>query len=133
MKVEAFKDLLKHYYDYQRSAIQIEKELDDLLYEMTGVKGIRYDRVPSSFNPELSEESRLEYIEKKAEKEAELDFTYAALKIIEMKLSKLSEEDKEICLNVLNRKVTYEEAGKKRGYSKHGMWVKVKREIEKIM
>ncbi len=133
MKVEAFKDLLKHYYDYQRSIVQIREDMDALLYEMTGVKGIRYDRVPSSYVPGMADEKKLEYIERLNEKETELDFTYAAIKMIEMKLSKLSKEDKEICLDVLNRKVTYEEAGKRKGYSKNGMWVKVKREIEKIM
>lgn len=133
MKVETFKDLLKHYCDYQMSIDQIRSEIDNLFYDMTGVKGISYDKVPSSFNPDISEQTKLEYIERIAEKEAELDFTYSAIRIIEMKLSKLSKEDKEICLDILNRNITYEEAGRKNGYSRNGMWAKVKREMEKIL
>ena len=133
MKVEAFKDLLKHYYDYQESIVQIQEDMDLLLYDMTGVKGISYDKIPLSFDPKLSEQIKLEYIERMAEKEAELDFTYAAIRMIEMKLSKLPKEDKKICLDILNRNITYEEAGKKIGYSKHGMWQSVKRKMEKIL
>lgn len=133
MKVEAFKDLLKHYYDYQVSIVQLKSELDDLLYEMTGVKGISYDRIPSSFNSKISEERRLEYIEMLEEKEAELDFTYAAIRLLEVKLSKLSSEEKDLCIDILNKKVTYEEAGKEKGYSAAGMWKKVKENLKKVL
>ncbi|MBR0456513.1 MAG: hypothetical protein IJJ01_07560 [Firmicutes bacterium] len=133
MKVEAFKDLLKHYYDYQMSILQIKEELDVLLYEMTGVKGISYDKIPSSFNPEISEDRKLDFIERLNEKEAELDFTYAAIKLIEMKLSKMTEEEKTLCVEILNRKITYEEAGRNNKYSTSRMWKIVKENLKKVL
>lgn len=133
MTTESFKKLLSSYYEYQKNISKIKDELEDLLYQMTNVKAIRYDKAPSSFNPGLNEEIRLDLIEKKEEMETELEYTILAIRLIEMKLKKLSPEDKQICLEILNRKVTYEQAAIEKGYSKNALWSQVKKKIEGIL
>ena len=133
MKTESFKKLLGSYYDYLNSAQQLKGEINLIIYDMENVKAIQYDKEPSSFNAQFAQERMLDLIEKKAEKELELEYTTTAIRLIELKLSKMDEEDKELCLNILNKKITYEEAGKKKGYSKNGMWNVVKNKLEDVL
>ena len=44
MDYKTFKNELSNYRAYQKSLIQINDEIELIVYEMTGVKGIRYDK-----------------------------------------------------------------------------------------
>lgn len=131
--VNSFKNILENYGKYLKEVKTTRQELKDIFYLMTGVSGVRYDKLPSSYNPELSEERKLELIDKYNEKKLELCFLLVSIKFIRTKLSKLSEEDKKACLEIIVEGVTNEKAGKKRGYSHSGMWSKVNRSLEKIL
>ena len=133
MNYNAFKNELRNYYSYLKSVDEIREEIELIHYEMTGVKGIRYDREPSSFNPELSEEKKLELIEEKEEKELELRFTLNAINLIEKKISKLSPGDKDACLKIIAEGISYEDVSRSKGYSKGGMWKRIRRELTKIL
>ncbi len=133
MDYKAFKNELENYYKHLKNKDDIESEIEMILYEMTGVKGIRYDKEPSSYNPELSAEKRLELIERKEEKEIELDYTNASIKYIEMKLKKLPEEDRRICLKIISEGVSAEKIRREVGYSKSGIWKRIKRELTGIL
>ena len=129
----SFKNELENYESYLIAKEQIEQEIEQIIYVMSGVRGIRYDKEPGSFNPELSEEKRLDLIEKKSEKEIELAFIVHAIKLIELKLSKLSKEDKEICMRIIAEGESSEAVSRQNGYTRGGMWKRIKREISRIL
>ena len=133
MDYSGFKNELKNYYKHLENVDRLKEDIEQIIYEMSGVKGIRYDKERSSYNPELANEKRLEMIEKIAEKEIELDYTLAAIKYIEMRLKKLSDDDRKICLKVISDGVSAEKVGREIGYSRPGVWKRIKRELEKIL
>lgn len=133
MDYKTFRNILQDYYKYQRNVENIKEQLKDLLYEMTGVKGVQPDKVPVTYNPSLSAERQLELIEKKAELETELEYTILAIKVIEKKLSKLDQRDKDMCLDIIARNISYESYGNQIGYTPSGLWRKVKRDLERVL
>ena len=133
MDYRGSKNELGNYYQNLKHIDELKEEIELILYEMTGVKGIRYDKEPTSYNPELSAEKRLDLIDRKEEKEIELEYMTASVKYIEMKLSKLSKEDKEICLKIISEGVSAEKVRREVGYSKSGIWKRIKRELQGIL
>lgn len=133
MDYKTLKNELENYYKNLNDIDRIKEEIELILYEMTGVKGIRYDKEPSSFNPQLAAEKRLELIEKKEDKEIELRYLIASTKFIESKLKKLTEEDKNICLRIIAKGISAEKVRHEVGYSKSGLWKRIKRELTGII
>lgn len=133
MDYKSFKNELENYYKHLRSVDDLKEQIELILYEMTGVKGVRYDKEPTSHNPQLSSERKLELIEKKEEKEIELEYTIASIRLIERKLAKLSDEDKQICLRIISEGVSAEKVRQEVGYSKSGIWKRIKRELQGIL
>ena len=133
MDYKAFKNELESYYKHLRNVDQLREDIELILYEMTGVKGVRYDKEPTTYNPQLSNERKLELIEEKEEKEIELEYTMASIRLIERKLAKLSDEDKQICLKIISEGVSAEKVRKQVGYSKSGIWKRIKRELQGLL
>lgn len=133
MDYKAFKNELQNYYKHVRNRDKVVEQIENIIYEMTGVKAIRYDKERSSFNPSLASERREELSARLEEKEIELNYIEASIKFIEMKLKKLSDEDKEICLKIISEGVSAEKVRRKVGYSKSGIWKRIKRELEGIL
>ena len=133
MDYKGFKNELQNYYKHLENIDRINEDIDKILYEMTGVKGVRYDKAPSMYNPELASERRYELSEMLEEKEIELDYTVAAVKYIEMKISKLSKEDKQICIDIISKGISAEKIAKENGYSRSGIWARIKRELSGIL
>ena len=133
MNYDTFKNLLKNYYDYLKNVDRLKEEIQKVFYIMTGVSGIDYDKVSVSYNPTLSEQRKLELIEKKAELELELEYTILAIKLIEMKLTKLPDAEKVACLQVIAKKASYESYGNKMGYTSSGLWRKMKKDLERVL
>ena len=133
MDYQSFKNELENYYTYKKDVMIIDEDIDNLLYEMTGVKGVRYDKTPISANPSLAHERLLEMIEKLHWKEKEKRRLELNIQYIEDKLSMLSDEDKKICLDLIAKKGNSILISSDHGYSKSGVWARVKREIKKIL
>jgi len=133
MNVETFKKQLSSYRDFKKVLLRVNSEISDVLYELTGVKGVRFDRSPSSYNPNLAETKRLELVDKYNEKLLEKEYIEKGIEFIEYKLSKMEEDDKKIVLAILADNVSYERMGGKVGYSRTGIWSKVQRDLKKIL
>ena len=58
MNYTQFKNEMKNYSIYLKSKEKLEQDIEILVYEMSGVKGIRFDKERMSFNPDLSNEIR---------------------------------------------------------------------------
>ena len=128
MDYRTFKNELENYYSYIKEINKLKQDIDDIVYEMSGCRGIDYSKIPMTYNAELAQERILELIELKSKKDAELNRLYLNKKSIEDKLSLLEPEDREICLNIVAKKKRNIE-----GYSRSGAWSRVKRELEKVL
>lgn len=136
MRYELFVLQLKMLKAYEESKEDIEREIDDIVYQFCGVKGVRFDKEPAQYNQYLSQEAFYEMSERLKEPEKELDFTVMAIKrmkpIVEENISKLPELTQKAVKLLFFENKTYEEVGNIIGYSDHGIWQKVRRDVEKL-
>lgn len=136
MRYELFVLQLKMLKAYEESKEDIERQIDDIVYQFCGVKGVRFDKEPAQFNQYLSQEAFWEMSERLKEPEKELDFTIMAINrmkpIVEDNISKLPELTQKAVKLLFFENKTYEEVGNIIGYSDHGIWQKVRRDVEKL-
>lgn len=136
MRYELFVLQLKMLKAYEESKVDIEREIDDIVYQFCGVKGVRFDKEPAQYNQYLSQEAFWEMSERLKEPEKELDFTIMAINrmkpIVEKNISKLPELTQKAVKLLFFENKTYEEVGNIIGYSDHGIWQKVRRDVENI-
>lgn len=136
MKYDLFVLQMKMLKSYEESAEDIEREIDDICYQYAGVRAIRYDKQPIQFNNYIAIEMREKMMEALVEPQRQLDFTIYAINqlkpIVDCNIQKLPKDIQKAVKLLFWEHKTYEEVGKLLGYSDHGMWNKVRREIEKI-
>lgn len=132
MNYATFKNELRNLYSYERELNKINSSIADLRYVMTGVKGIDYSKTPASPNPEVVAEKRLDLIEQLEELETEKQRLTLNIKHIYTTLSKLNGNDMEIVMEIIVKKVNAEKVAIENGYSRSGIWARIKREIEKL-
>lgn len=130
MNYEIFISELRCYRHYVYESEKVRSKLEEIDYELIGVKGVRYDKAPGTHNPSLQAERRLELIEKRAEIESELKKLEVKKKMIVDEFNKLDTHTKLMCLEVMNGK-TLKQIAEKFGYSESGLMRKLKREIER--
>ena len=132
MNYATFKNELRNLYSYERELKKVDASIEDLSYLMTGVRGINYSKTPSSPNPEVVAEHRLDMIEDMEALLAEKQRLTLNIAHIYATLSKLDDADREAMIEILVKKVNAEKVAEERGYSRSGIWARIKREIEKL-
>jgi len=111
----------------------LKSQLDLILYDLGGVKGVHYDSVNIHGNPSVIEEKRLELYDKYNEKEKELEFTKLAIMQTEDVLNRMPKTLREMLIEVFVYGKTYRAVGEKYGYSYNGAWHYIKRETERYL
>ena len=132
MDYRTFKNEISNLKAYTRAARELECEIDALWYELSGVKGIQFDKLPISYNPELNESYRLDLIDEIETKQKELDFTLLAIERYKDELERLPDDIKDVVVQIFINGHTFAEIGQKVGFSDRGLHYRVKREIEKL-
>lgn len=136
MKYEMFVLQMKMLKQYKESKEDIEREIDDIVYQYCGVKAIRYDKQRYSFNQELSLEMQERLYRALDEPQRQLDFTIIAINqlepIVEENLNKLPSDIQKAIKLLVWEKMSYHDVGKIIGYSDHGLWKRIRKEVEKI-
>ena len=117
----------------KESEESLKSQLDLIIYDLGGVKGIHYDSVMVHGNPSVIEEKRLELIDKYNEKEKELEFTKLAIAQTEDVLGRMPSMLREMLIEVFVHGKTYRAVGEMFGYSYFGLWKYIKRETEKYL
>ena len=133
MTSKDFKVKFINYCNYLQGKKRLEEEIDYLYYRLSGVKAIRYDKIPTSYNPELSEELRLELCEQIERKIKEYQTWNTEYEYIRLVIRKLNTDEMNILVRLLVKKETYEHLGRELGYSSTGMWKYVESIIEGII
>ena len=133
MDYNTFTSNLANLERYKRSEKKLVEELEVILYELSGVKGISYDLQPVHGNPSLKAEKWLSLQDKYNAKEEELKFIRLAIRQTESTLNKMPGELQEMLTEVFCKGMTYKLVGELHGYSDHGLWQMLKRETEKFL
>ena len=111
----------------------LKTQLDLIIYDLGGVKGVHYDSVTVHGNPSVIEEKRLELIDKLNKKEHELKFTEMAIEQIEDILNSMPKTLREMLVEIYVDGKTFKKVDMIHGYSDNGLWHWMKRETEKFL
>lgn len=130
MNYKIFVSELRVYKQYVFEINKLKARIEEIEYLEQGVKGVRFDNVPSTFNPQLSEERRLELIEQKTQLEREVERLEMRKKLVIDEFEKLDTHTRLMCLEIMNGK-TLSQIGEMFGYTESGVMKKLKREIER--
>ena len=133
MTYEVFTKNLSQLKSYKKMKKELKNDLDIILYDMTGVKGVRYDSIPMSFNPSLSALKSLEMVEKYEDKLREYNWVCMSIEEVEKTLEGMPEDLQTMLKEKFVKGITFEKLGMKYGYSNHGLWCYMKRETEKFL
>ena len=133
MTYEVFTKNLSQLKSYKKMKKELKSDLDIILYDMTGVKGVRYDSIPMSFNPSLSAIKSLEMVEKYEDKLREFNWVCMCIEEVEKTLEGMPEEIQTMLKEKYVKGITYQKLGEKYGYSDNGLWHYMKRETEKYL
>lgn len=135
-------DSYRHKYDYQRSIDRLMREIEEIDEEMMGLghRGVEMTEeqakcplpMPSTTSPIFSNSKILGLIEKKTEKERQIDALKLALQQADM-VKRLSVEDQRLMQEVYHSERSVEDVARDHGYSKRGMYKHINAEIEKIL
>jgi len=136
MTYEIFALEMRSLKSYKESAEDIERRIDDIVYQYAGVRGISYDKQRVSFSENMLEEQRQRLYEALDEPQRELDFTVHAIQQLEPRVNRhlnaLPEDIKDAVILLFWKGWTYEQLGKKYGYTGRGMQYRVVREVTKL-
>ena len=132
MDYQTFKNEISNLKAYYRSLEELQRERERLFYDLTGVKGVRFDRQPGSYNQTMAENFRLEMIEQLDELDKEIEFTCQTIKRYESNLNRLPGDVRTLVILLFIKGKTFSEVGHIVGYSDHGIYHKIKKEIEKL-
>ena len=133
MTYETFTANLKCLKAYKKEKKRVLEELDLILYRETGVKGISYDKIPTSGNPQQIAFNRLEMVEDYEAKLKEYEFICSAIRETEKCLNRMPKELKYMLKDIFVEKMTYSKASVKYGYTEGGLWYHIRRETERYL
>ena len=130
--IDAFKRELENYSYYKINLKGTIKLIKYNEYLLSNVKGIDPSKEPGGSSSVWVESETFKRIS------AELDRLYKRrdlrimqIEHIESILDKLSEETRNACIDIYVRGKTYESISQKYGYSKGGLWYRIKAELNK--
>lgn len=135
-------DSYRHKYDYQRSIDLLTLEIEAIEEEMMGLthSGIELTEeqaksslpMPTTTSPIHSNTRMLDLIEKKTEKEAQIDALTLALRQADV-VKKLCVEDQRLMQDLYHSHQRAQDVADKHGYSIKGVYKHINAAIEKIL
>lgn len=135
-------DSYRHKYDYQKSIDRLTLEIEAINEEMTGLhhSGIALTEeqarsslpMPTTTSPIWSNERILSLIEKKTEKEQQIDALMLALQQADL-VKRLSVEDQRLLQDLYHSCQSAQDVADKHGYSIKGMYKHINGVIEKAL
>lgn len=131
-EIEIFKDELKYYLWLKDMVKRLEDKLEDLLYQMGGVKGISYDKVPVNMNEQNKNENKLDLIEKYNKIENELNKYKKRLDYIDGVLGAMNIYDRKMFLLKYEEGLSFQQIANQYYISKAGLFYRMQRVLEKI-
>lgn len=131
MITDLIKSELRSYKDYLSYRQHLKQQIMLIEHEMTGLKAIQYDKIPTTVNPEAAEQKRLGLIEKKDYYQSELTRTEMNINYVEKLLASLNDDDLKM-INILVSNETLREAGKRMYISHPTLYYRLMKIINKV-
>ncbi len=135
-------DSYRHKYEYQKSIDRLTLEIEVIEEEMMGLthSGIELTEeqaksplpMPTTTSPSHSNGRLLDLIEKKTEKEVQIDALTLALRQADV-VKKLCVEDQRLMQDLYHSCRSAEDVAGEHGYSKRGMYKHINAVIDKIL
>ena len=125
------KEEIRSYRQYKNYRKILNGRLDALWYELTGVKGIRYDKAHFNADPAVSEERRLTLLDKVEDLENELKRVESQIEHIDKLLAGMEKDDRELITYTLIKGNTYRSAENKFYITYSAISKKIDRILEK--
>lgn len=133
MDYRTFMNTYRSYLGLTERIQDIDLRISLLEYDMTGVKGVRFDKAPSTPNQASNEERMLDFIEKKAELEKEREILNKAVDNVKAIIDKeFRHISKDVALIIVRNAAgeSLEKLSEEYGYTPSGLWRYIKREVE---
>lgn len=131
-QIITFKEDLKNYRYLKSTIKKIQEEIEYLVYQETGVKGISYDKVHTSVNERYIQIKRLETIDKIDELEKKLEEPKSRLDKIEQVLNKMSYYDRNIFTLKYLEALSFQEIARRYYISKAGIFYRMNEALRKV-
>ena len=133
MDYKTFATDMAEYRENKKRLVKAKDELDAILYDLCGVRGVSYDSIMVHGNPTQKALNWLTLEDKFNEKENEIKRYEAAIANVETMEKKIPKELWAMLHEKFIQGKTYEYMGIKYGYSNNGMWHWLKRETERYL
>lgn len=133
MDFKTFTNNLSNYSNMKRELERAKQDLEVLLYDLSGVKGVGYEQVTGTTNESVKALKWLTLDDKYNSKLNEVEYYERAIKSVDDILKRLPTDLYEMLMCKFVVGMTYEQVGRKFGYSNHGMWQYLKRETERFL
>lgn len=124
---------LRNYDKNKRSLTEAEKELDAILYELCGVKGISYDTIIVHGNPSQKALNWLKKDDRYNEVEKEISYYRSAIEMVDLARQKIPGRIWEMLIDIFVKGETYKAVGSRHGYSANGFWYHLRKETERYL
>lgn len=129
----AFKNELRNYRFYQERIESLDELINICYYNLTGVKGVRADKVPSSTNPELAEETRYRIYDEIEHHKQNKAITEAKLKSLDEILDKLEKPIKEALIKIYADGESYDKVSQEMYLSKSALFEKLDTKLKGVL
>lgn len=116
-QIDAVKNEIKNLRFYEKEIKRIKEQIKGIEYEEENVKGVLYSKQPGSTNPLDANLRRLQLIEKKEEKEDELNEFRILVNRIYRWLNRMEEEERKLVEAVLVERKNYASVIKEKNIS----------------
>lgn len=124
---------LENYAENLKRLKKAEDELEVILYDLCGVRGVSYDSIMVHGNPSQKALNWLKLEDKYNAKESEVERYRTAIRNVEQVKKRLPKELWLMLNDKFVKGMTYSALGIKYGYSDHGIWQMMRRECEKYL
>ena len=124
---------LENYAENLKRLKKAEDELEVILYDLCGVRGVSYDSIMVHGNPSQKALNWLKLEDKYNAKESEVERYRTAIRNVEQVKKRLPKELWLMLNDKFVKGMTYSALGIKYGYSDHGIWNMMRREVEKYL
>ena len=130
MNVNEFKSGYRAHLFLNQRVKKLKEDVENLYYQISGVKGIKYDRIPSSLDPRLVEQNKLDILDQIEEKLAEIKYIEAHQSYFNMILEKFSQEELDLLNRIYIKGERYEDVAQDLNYSVGGLFKVIERMIK---
>lgn len=133
MDYKTFTNDLSNYNDNILRYQKAKDELEVILYDLCGVRGVSYDSIMVHGNPSVKALNWLKLEDKYNAKQSEVERYRTAIRNVEQVKKRLPKELWLMLNDKFVKGMTYSALGIKYGYSDHGIWTYLKREVERYL